>query len=53
MKDNGKFNIFSVSAALFFCTYETVKNVASKVCKDKSSPLIHMTGASFGEVVCP
>lgn len=38
------------TAALFFCTYETVKNVASKVCKDKSSPFIHMTGASFGEV---
>ncbi|XP_052063106.1 S-adenosylmethionine mitochondrial carrier protein-like isoform X2 [Mytilus californianus] len=40
------------TAAVFFCTYETTKNFASSVGLSKSFPIVHMAGASFGEVTC-
>ncbi|KAK3102350.1 hypothetical protein FSP39_010726, partial [Pinctada imbricata] len=38
------------TAALFFCTYEFVKNVAGNAVGEKWAPLVHMSAASFGEV---
>lgn len=40
------------TAALFFLTYESSKNLAASLGVDKSSPYVHMTGASLGEVTC-
>ncbi|XP_071172091.1 LOW QUALITY PROTEIN: mitochondrial S-adenosylmethionine carrier protein-like [Mytilus edulis] len=40
------------TAAVFFCTYETTKNFASSVGLSKSLPIVHMAGASFGEMTC-
>ncbi|XP_017786922.1 PREDICTED: S-adenosylmethionine mitochondrial carrier protein homolog isoform X2 [Nicrophorus vespilloides] len=38
-------------AALFFCTYESVKHFASPHVSSQALPLVHMLGASLGEVV--
>ncbi|XP_026474554.1 S-adenosylmethionine mitochondrial carrier protein homolog [Ctenocephalides felis] len=39
------------SAALFFCTYESFKHLASPYVSSSTAPLIHMAGASVAEVV--
>ena len=39
------------AAALFFVTYEAVKNVLEKRLPEAYQPVAHMTGASLGEVV--
>lgn len=50
---SGLLSVFAGSAptaALFFCTYETIKNLAPRAGIEKTSPVVHMTAASFGEV---
>ncbi|XP_065163081.1 mitochondrial S-adenosylmethionine carrier protein [Atheta coriaria] len=38
-------------AALFFCTYEAVKNFASPLVHTSALPVVYMVGASLGEIV--
>lgn len=40
------------TAALFFVTYESSKNIATSLGADKSSPFVHMAGASLAEMAC-
>ncbi|VDI07286.1 solute carrier family 25 (mitochondrial S-adenosylmethionine transporter), member 26 [Mytilus galloprovincialis] len=48
----GRHLYYIFNAAVFFCTYETTKNFASSVGLSKSLPIVHMAGASFGEMTC-
>lgn len=41
----------SPSAALFFCTYETIKSTLSSHVNREYAPYIHMGAASIGEMV--
>ena len=40
------------TAALFFCTYETAKNVLKDLGPTVWHPAVHMAGAASGEIVC-
>ena len=45
------FDVQSLSAATFFCTYELTKNVLKPRTSSTMFPFVHMCAATLGEVV--